>query len=232
MLQARWSGPAPWYSFLGGLGSVGKPINRFCLGAFHCSEREALCRQVVEEGSPCGLRSPCRILASVSPVGVLSSGACRAQPWLTGSHGRPGSLPQEEEDLAAGVGRSRVPVRPPQQYSDDEDDYEDDEDDDVQNTNSAIRCALGVKPQPSATGLPRGLWLLVLALSTWVPSAEGLGEGHTHKSVIPLSYFLCPSPILLFIFILGRRVIVVLRGYFWLCAWVIPDHSHETYLWC
>lgn len=46
---------------------------------------------------------------------------------------------QEEEDLAAGVGRSRVPVRPPQQYSDDEDDYEDDEEDDVQNTNSAIR---------------------------------------------------------------------------------------------
>lgn len=39
------------------------------------------------------------------------------------------------------MGRSRVPVRPPQQYSDDEDDYEDDEDDDVQNTNSAIRSA-------------------------------------------------------------------------------------------
>lgn len=57
------------------------------------------------------------------------------------AHGRPGSLPQEEEDLAAGVGRSRVPVRPPQQYSDDEDDYEDDEEDDVQNTNSAIRLA-------------------------------------------------------------------------------------------
>lgn len=43
--------------------------------------------------------------------------------------------------MAAGVGRSRVAVRPPQQYSDDEDDYEDDEDD-VQNTSSAIRLVL------------------------------------------------------------------------------------------
>lgn len=47
---------------------------------------------------------------------------------------------QEEEDLAAGVGRSRVPVRP-QQYSDDEDDYEGEEDD-MQNTSSAIRNIL------------------------------------------------------------------------------------------
>lgn len=60
---------------------------------------------------------------------------------LIPAYGCLGSLPQEEEDLAAGVGRSRVPVRPPQQYSDDEDDYEDDEEDDVQNTNSAIRSA-------------------------------------------------------------------------------------------
>lgn len=50
---------------------------------------------------------------------------------------------QEEEDLAAGVGRSRVPVRP-QQYSDDEDDYEDEEDD-MQNTSSAIRSVLTLR---------------------------------------------------------------------------------------
>lgn len=46
---------------------------------------------------------------------------------------------QEEEDLAAGVGRSRVPVRQHQQYSDDEDDYDDDDEEEVCNTNSAIR---------------------------------------------------------------------------------------------
>lgn len=46
---------------------------------------------------------------------------------------------QEEEDLAAGVGRNRVPVRQHQQYSDDEDDYDDDDEEEVRNTNSAIR---------------------------------------------------------------------------------------------
>lgn len=46
---------------------------------------------------------------------------------------------QEEEDLAAGVGRNRVPVRQPQQYSDDEDDYDDEEEEEVRNTNSAMR---------------------------------------------------------------------------------------------
>ena len=60
--------------------------------------------------------------------------------WLL-AHGHTGPLLQEEEDLAAGVGRSRVPVRPPQQYSDDEDDYEDEEEDDAQSTSSAIRSA-------------------------------------------------------------------------------------------
>lgn len=46
---------------------------------------------------------------------------------------------QEEEDLAAGVGRNRVPVRQHQQYSDDEDDYDDDDEEEVRSTNSAIR---------------------------------------------------------------------------------------------
>lgn len=46
---------------------------------------------------------------------------------------------QEEEDLAAGVGRSRVPVRQHQQYSDDEDDYEDDDEEEVCNANPAMR---------------------------------------------------------------------------------------------
>lgn len=34
---------------------------------------------------------------------------------------------QEEEDLAAGVGRTRMSAPPQAPYSDDEDDYEDDE---------------------------------------------------------------------------------------------------------
>lgn len=61
-------------------------------------------------------------------LGSSSSSSC----WSNG-------VLQEEEDLAAGVGRSRVPVRQHQQYSDDEDDYDDDEEEEVRNTNSAIR---------------------------------------------------------------------------------------------
>lgn len=50
------------------------------------------------------------------------------------------------------MGRNRVPVRPPQQYSDDEDDYEDDEEDDVQNTNSAIRSASALSRRVADSG--------------------------------------------------------------------------------
>lgn len=75
-------------------------------------------------------------------VTILSS--CNTMPSLGELSHYCSCLPQEEEDLAAGVGRSRVPVRAPQQYSDDEDDYEDDEDD-VQNTNSAIRSVLTLR---------------------------------------------------------------------------------------
>nr|XP_009920024.1 PREDICTED: ubiquitin carboxyl-terminal hydrolase BAP1-like isoform X3 [Haliaeetus albicilla] len=60
-------------------------------------------------------------------------------PAFLDNHNYAKSPMQEEEDLAAGVGRSRVPVRQHQQYSDDEDDYDDDEEEEVRNTNSAIR---------------------------------------------------------------------------------------------
>ncbi|XP_013931783.1 PREDICTED: ubiquitin carboxyl-terminal hydrolase BAP1 isoform X2 [Thamnophis sirtalis] len=59
-------------------------------------------------------------------------------PAFLDNHNYAKSPMQEEEDLAAGVGRSRVPVPQHQQYSDDEDDYDDDEDEEVCNTNPAI----------------------------------------------------------------------------------------------
>ncbi|XP_028943079.1 ubiquitin carboxyl-terminal hydrolase BAP1, partial [Antrostomus carolinensis] len=59
-------------------------------------------------------------------------------PAFLDNHNYAKSPMQEEEDLAAGVGRSRVPVRQHQQYSDDEDDYDDDDEEEVRNTNSAI----------------------------------------------------------------------------------------------
>ncbi|KAI1234401.1 hypothetical protein IHE44_0003449 [Lamprotornis superbus] len=59
-------------------------------------------------------------------------------PAFLDNHNYAKSPMQEEEDLAAGVGRNRVPVRQHQQYSDDEDDYDDDDEEEVRNTNSAI----------------------------------------------------------------------------------------------
>lgn len=100
---------------------------------------EALCRQGV--GSVLEHLEGFSGLSLENHVGFLVEVLCLARAGWPLAHGCPGFLLQEEEDLAAGVGRSRVPVRPPQQYSDDEDDYEDDEEDDVQNTNSAIRSA-------------------------------------------------------------------------------------------
>ncbi|XP_068883832.1 ubiquitin carboxyl-terminal hydrolase BAP1 isoform X5 [Aphelocoma coerulescens] len=64
-------------------------------------------------------------------------------PAFLDNHNYAKSPMQEEEDLAAGVGRNRVPVRQHQQYSDDEDDYDDDDEEEVRNTNSAIRTSSG-----------------------------------------------------------------------------------------
>ncbi|KAH0630031.1 hypothetical protein JD844_012594, partial [Phrynosoma platyrhinos] len=60
-------------------------------------------------------------------------------PAFLDNHNYAKSPMQEEEDLAAGVGRSRVPVRQHQQYSDDEDDYDDEEEEEVCNANPAMR---------------------------------------------------------------------------------------------
>ncbi|KAM8758809.1 ubiquitin carboxyl-terminal hydrolase BAP1 isoform 3-T3 [Rhynchonycteris naso] len=108
-------------------------------------------------------------------------------PAFLDNHNYAKSPMQEEEDLAAGVGRSRVPARPPQQYSDDEDDYEDEEEDDVQNTNSAIRYKRKGpgKPGPLSGGSGDGQ-LSVLQPNTINVLAEKLKESQKDLS-IPLS---------------------------------------------
>ncbi|MEJ1276633.1 Brca1 associated protein 1 [Cricetulus griseus] len=95
------------------------------------------------------------------------------------------ALQQEEEDLAAGVGRSRVAVRPPQQYSDDEDDYEDDEDD-VQNTSSAIRYKRKGTGKPGSLSNSSEGQLSVLQPNTINVLTEKLQESQKDLS-IPLS---------------------------------------------
>ena len=93
---------------------------------------------------------------------------------------------QEEEDLAVGVGRSRVPVRPPQQYSDDEDDYEDKEEDDTQSTSSAIRYKRKGPGKPGPLSSSGDGQQSVLQPNTINVLAEKLKESQKDLS-IPLS---------------------------------------------
>ncbi|XP_060095958.1 ubiquitin carboxyl-terminal hydrolase BAP1 isoform X2 [Heteronotia binoei] len=80
--------------------------------------------------------------SSVSSInGALATPSPIVQrlPAFLDNHNYAKSPMQEEEDLAAGVGRSRVPVRQHQQYSDDEDDYDDDDEEEVCSANPAMR---------------------------------------------------------------------------------------------
>uniref|UniRef100_A0A8C8DKF4 ubiquitinyl hydrolase 1 n=1 Tax=Oryzias sinensis TaxID=183150 RepID=A0A8C8DKF4_9TELE len=60
-------------------------------------------------------------------------------PAFLDNHNYAKSPMQEEEDLAAGVGRPRIPAPPQPPYSDDEDDDEDDEEDVTGSTSTASR---------------------------------------------------------------------------------------------
>uniref|UniRef100_A0A8C1DCG4 Ubiquitin carboxyl-terminal hydrolase n=1 Tax=Cyprinus carpio carpio TaxID=630221 RepID=A0A8C1DCG4_CYPCA len=59
-------------------------------------------------------------------------------PAFLDNHNYAKSPMQEEEDLAAGVGRSRLPGPPQPPYSDDEDDYNDEEECKIGNSNLAL----------------------------------------------------------------------------------------------
>ncbi|XP_060621827.2 ubiquitin carboxyl-terminal hydrolase BAP1 [Anolis sagrei] len=75
-------------------------------------------------------------LSNVNPI-------VQRLPAFLDNHNYAKSPMQEEEDLAAGVGRNRVPVRQHQQYSDDEDDYDDEEEEEVCNASPAMRKGQG-----------------------------------------------------------------------------------------
>ncbi|XP_069874704.1 ubiquitin carboxyl-terminal hydrolase BAP1 isoform X2 [Dipodomys merriami] len=107
-------------------------------------------------------------------------------PAFLDNHNYAKSPMQEEEDLAAGVGRNRVPVRPPQQYSDDEDDYEDDEEEDVQNTSFAIRYKRKGTVKPGSLNSSTDGQLSVLQPNTINVLTEKLQESQKDLS-LPLS---------------------------------------------
>uniref|UniRef100_A0A3Q3XMU8 ubiquitinyl hydrolase 1 n=1 Tax=Mola mola TaxID=94237 RepID=A0A3Q3XMU8_MOLML len=78
-------------------------------------------------------------------------------PAFLDNHNYAKSPMQEEEDLAAGVGRSRIPGPPQLPYSDDEDDYEDDEEEVT--ASASLRSRTG----RVATGVESQIALTVLA---------------------------------------------------------------------
>ncbi|XP_074536431.1 ubiquitin carboxyl-terminal hydrolase BAP1 isoform X2 [Halichoeres trimaculatus] len=86
-------------------------------------------------------------------------------PAFLDNHNYAKSPMQEEEDLAAGVGRSRVPPQTP--YSDDEDDYEDEEEEVPASagTSNRVRRKAGLRSQTGrvVTGMESQIALTVLA---------------------------------------------------------------------
>ncbi|KAM9859431.1 ubiquitin carboxyl-terminal hydrolase BAP1 [Aulostomus maculatus] len=88
-------------------------------------------------------------------------------PAFLDNHNYAKSPMQEEEDLAAGVGRSRISGPPQPPYSDDEDDYEDDDEDVTGSAGTSSRfrrkASLRSRPGRVATGMESQIALSVLA---------------------------------------------------------------------
>ncbi|XP_017290921.1 ubiquitin carboxyl-terminal hydrolase BAP1 isoform X1 [Kryptolebias marmoratus] len=91
-------------------------------------------------------------------------------PAFLDNHNYAKSPMQEEEDLAAGVGRSRISGPPQHQYSDDEDDYDDDEEEVTPTASTSTRQALfrrkpslRLRTSRTGTGMESQIALNVLA---------------------------------------------------------------------
>ncbi|XP_029358169.1 ubiquitin carboxyl-terminal hydrolase BAP1 isoform X2 [Echeneis naucrates] len=88
-------------------------------------------------------------------------------PAFLDNHNYAKSPMQEEEDLAAGVGRSRVAAPPQPPYTDDEDDYEDDEEEVTGSAGNSNRfrrkSSLRSRPGRGGTGMESQIALSVLA---------------------------------------------------------------------
>ncbi|XP_018541330.1 ubiquitin carboxyl-terminal hydrolase BAP1 isoform X2 [Lates calcarifer] len=104
------------------------------------------------------------------PAGVppqVTNPIVQRLPAFLDNHNYAKSPMQEEEDLAAGVGRSRMPGPPQQPYSDDEDDYEDDEEEVTASAGTSNRFrrkgSLRSRPGRGGTGMESQIALSVLA---------------------------------------------------------------------
>uniref|UniRef100_A0A8D0LB42 Ubiquitin carboxyl-terminal hydrolase n=1 Tax=Sphenodon punctatus TaxID=8508 RepID=A0A8D0LB42_SPHPU len=125
-------------------------------------------------------------VSSINGALVNPSPIVQRLPAFLDNHNYAKSPMQEEEDLAAGVGRSRVPVRQHQQYSDDEDDYDDDEEEEVRSSNPAIRYKRKGPVKQEHLVAAADTQLSVLQPNTINVLAEKLKESQKDLS-IPLS---------------------------------------------
>ncbi|KAJ8394829.1 hypothetical protein AAFF_G00041840 [Aldrovandia affinis] len=109
-------------------------------------------------------------------------------PAFLDNHNYAKSPMQEEEDLAAGVGRSRAPGprRPP--YSDDEDDYEDEEEEECVSAKTPVRYKgkMALKAEGGA-GAGADPQLSLLQPGSITALAEKLKESQKRDLSIPLS---------------------------------------------
>ncbi|KAJ8265196.1 hypothetical protein COCON_G00142950 [Conger conger] len=107
-------------------------------------------------------------------------------PAFLDNHNYAKSPMQEEEDLAAGVGRTRPPGPPHPPYSDDDDDYEDEEEEDCMRTETPVRfkSKMGLKTE-GVGGKEAQLSLLQPGSITAL--AEKLKETQKRDLCIPLS---------------------------------------------
>lgn len=115
-------------------------------------------------------QSPKVMAKPAAPAGGVTSPSPILQrlPAFLDNHNYAKSPMQEEEDLAAGVGRSRAPGPPQTPYSDDEDDYEDEEEAVTGSTptsNSRFRRKQSLRSRTGriTTGMESQIALTVLA---------------------------------------------------------------------
>ncbi|XP_035238905.1 ubiquitin carboxyl-terminal hydrolase BAP1 isoform X1 [Anguilla anguilla] len=107
-------------------------------------------------------------------------------PAFLDNHNYAKSPMQEEEDLAAGVGRSRAPGPPHPPYSDDDDDYEDEEEEECMSTDTPVRYKPKMGLKAEGVGGSEGQ-LSLLQPGSITALAEKLKESQKRDLTIPLS---------------------------------------------
>ncbi|XP_028679965.1 ubiquitin carboxyl-terminal hydrolase BAP1 [Erpetoichthys calabaricus] len=118
---------------------------------------------------------------------VAPSPIVQRLPAFLDNHNYAKSPMQEEEDLAAGVGRGRVQVPANHTYSDDDDDYEDEEDEDCGSTDASSRYKRKpISKQPQDESVIDGQ-LSILQPNTINVLNEKLKESQKKDLTVPLS---------------------------------------------